>query len=390
MNRRMALALTLLSGGLLPARLLAQDPDAPARRRPSSKPSRDHLLDESPIADDPQPDPAPEKNSDLPADIRREPGQKTQTWNIARYTELAYNPENPKPEQKIVEWIFRMFGSAEWYGEKTAVLSASRTRILAYHDAKTLKKVDQVVKRFTNATSNKLSIRVRFIRAADTRWRYLVHSRMTPRETGPQGQQVWTLGAADAAQLQAQMQVYRGYEVLLDKTLKIVNGQTLLIEKYEPVDYVAGIQRDGTAGLGYQPANAQLKEGVTLRLSPLLLYDGDAMDLALDLQTNIVRRLIKTTILARREVGPNDIPINVPEVSETRLNQPILGWQLGQTLVISAGVTPGILEPKNGFFRVPGTMPTDRELLVMLDAETLDEDTRPPRRRDDNSDEESR
>lgn len=43
MNRRMALALTLLSGGLLPARLLAQDPDAPSRPQKKSNKSTSTL-----------------------------------------------------------------------------------------------------------------------------------------------------------------------------------------------------------------------------------------------------------------------------------------------------------------------------------------------------------
>ena len=180
---------------------------------------------------------------------------------------------------------------------------------------------------------------------------------MTSLGTGPQGQQIWSLTAADAAQVQVQMQAYRGFEVLLDKTLKLVNGQTLTIEKSEAVEYIAGIRRDGAAGFGFQPENGQLKEGVTLRMSPLLTRDGDAVDLAVDLQTNIVRRLIKTSILSRRETGANDIQINVPEVSETRLNQSVLGWQLGQTLVISAGVTPESSNPRMASSASPAPCP---------------------------------
>lgn len=386
MNRRMALALTLLSGGLLPAGLIAQQDlddrrgepaETPRRRKPVARtPKTGRSLDDEAAADPPEDGPSDE--SVLPPDTRPEAGQTSQNWNIARYTAIAYSPENPHPEARIVDWVFRTTGSSDWHGEKVAILSASRGQIRAYHNPKMLKKVDTVVRRFTQAVADRLAIRVRFVRAADTRWRYLVHSRMTSLATGPQGQQIWTLSSADAAQVQQQMQVYRGFEVLLDKKLKLVNGQTLTVEKYEPVDFIAGAQRDGAAGLGYQPAVQQLKEGVTLRMSPLLTRDGDAVTLAIDLKTNIVRRLVKTSILTRREVGPNDMQINVPEVSETRLDQSITDWPLDQTLVISAGITPGILEPKNGFLNIPGTHPTDRELLVILDAETVDE-APPPR-----------
>ncbi len=60
-----------------------------------------------------------------------------------------------------------------------------------------------------------------------------------------------------------------------------------------------------------------------LRISPLLAYDGDTLDAAIELTTNDVRSLHQTRILAPREVGPGEARIDVPEVSETRLNQTI-------------------------------------------------------------------
>ncbi len=65
--------------------------------------------------------------------------------------------------------------------------------------------------------------------------------------------------------------------------------------------------------------------------------------------------------------------IDVPEVVETRLNRSIEGWKLGQTLLISAGIHPGILQSKSGWMnmRLPGTTPSRTELLVFLDAETV-------------------
>jgi hypothetical protein len=391
MNRRKALALSMLTGGLLPFAALAQrgsddlDPPATSSTRgkkvaaKKAKPPRDRELDDEPPADA-----AEDKNveeTSPPADVKPEAGYTSQTWNITRYTGIAATGSNTNPEAKIIEWIFRRTGSADWHGPKAAILSASRSAIRAYHSPSMLKKVNEVVRCFNKSTADRLAFRVRFVRAADTRWRYLVHSRMTLVGSGPQGQQIWTLNPTDAANVLAQMQQYRGFEVLLDQNYKTINGQTLSVEKSTNFDYTAGVQRDGTAG-GAQPAAQQLKEGVTLRMSPLLRYEGDSMELALELRTNVVRRLIKTSILARRDAGANDLQIHVPEVSETRLDQAVENWPLGQTLLISAGVTPGILEPKNGVLGLPGTKPTDRELLVFLDAETIGEAPKSTRRND--------
>jgi hypothetical protein len=71
-----------------------------------------------------------------------------------------------------------------------------------------------------------------------------------------------------------------------------------------------------------------------------------------------------------------------PEVVETRLNRTIEGWDTGQTLVISAGIAPGILQSKTGFLnlRVPGTVPTDTEMLAFIQVEPVREVARAARR----------
>ena len=390
MNRRMALALTLLSGVLWPTRLRAQDPEDRRDRDPAElrkkRPGGVRAArseDDIPSIDDPEP---PAEEAAPPADVKAEAGFTKRTWNIAKYTAIAGDSRNPHPEARIIDWIFRSpgTGSAEWHGEKVAMLSASRNQIMAYHSPRTLKKVGMVVERFTDPYhgTNVFNIRARFLRAADTRWRYLSHTRMQMVESGPQGQRVWTMSPGDAAVLLTQMRELSGFETLVDQKEKLANGQNLSIDRTAPVSYTAGAQRDGASGLGFSPTVEQLEEGVWLTISPLLTYDGGAIDLAIDLRTNIVQRMIKTSILTRREVGPGDMTINVPEVTETRFNRAITGWKLGTTLVISAGITPGILEDKGGFLGLPGTRPTDRELIVMLDAEAVGESPRPGRGRD--------
>ena len=62
---------------------------------------------------------------------------------------------------------------------------------------------------------------------------------------------------------------------------------------------------------------------------------------------------------------PSELFIDVPEVTETRLNQMVKDWPLGQTLLVSGGIQPGILQDKNGFLslRIPGTVPGRRRFM---------------------------
>jgi hypothetical protein len=377
MNRRTALLLTMLLGGWLPRGALGQTPGRrsavngrsrgsspgtePAPRRPREPDDEPETRPTAPAATEPDDEPSP--------DIPVEAGQKWRTYDISRYTALDHSQSNP--QNALVEWIFRRTGTAPWHGDKLAVLSASRSRVRAYNSAKVLEQTGEVIDRFTNAVSDFISVRVRFVAAADTRWRYAVYSRLIPVGSGPQGQQIWTLKVEDSAFVLAQMQVYQGFRLLTDQKVEMVNGQTLTIKTSEPRGYTGGMARESAAGLGYQPKAEQLEEGVTLRLSPLLTFDGDALDAAIDLTANTVKSFHRTRVIAPREIGPSEITIDVPEVSESRLNQTVKGWNLGQTLLISGGIQPGILQGKGGFMnlRIPGTMPTGTELLVFLDAE---------------------
>ena len=93
----------------------------------------------------------------------------------------------------------------------------------------------------------------------------------------------------------------------------------------------------------------------------------------IDLTVNTVRSFHRTKVIAPRDVGPSEMSVDVPESTQTHLDQTVKNWPLGQTLVISAGIHPGILDKKGGWFnlQIPGTYPTGTEVLVFLDAETV-------------------
>ena len=391
MNRRSALFLTMLMGGLIPQTILAQgtarktsnssstaNSDSTSGAGRTKTPSNRRAADPEGGASTSAADP-----DDVPSNFLADAGQQWKTFDIGRYTALDHS--QGAPQNAIVEWIFRRTGTLPWHGDKIAVLSAGRTQIRAYNNAKVIEQTAEVVERFTNATSDFLSVRVRFVAAVDTRWRYAIYSKLTPVGSGPQGQQIWTLKADDLAAVVAQMQIYQGFRILTDQKVDMVNGQTLSIKTSEPRGYSGGMARESAGGQGYQPKAEQLEEGITLRLSPLLTFDGDSLDAAIDLTANTVRGLQRTKVIAPREIGPSELTIDVPEVGETRLNQTVKAWPLNQTLVISAGIHPGHLQSKTGFMgmRIPGTMPTGTELLVILDAEASSRPKRTAVRDDD-------
>ena len=377
MNRRKLLLISTLLGGLAPFRLLAQEPSKRASTR-STKTRRN--LDDVPRTarantkdDDGDPAEPTAERDEVPASLQSEAGHQLRSIDISKYTGLPHKENNP--QNSIVEWIFRRTTTAPWHGEKIAVLSAGRTKIRAYHNAKILDQVEEVIERFTDAQADFLKLRVRFVAAGDTRWRYAVYKRLNLIGSGPQGQQIWSLKTDDAAMVLTQMQVWQGFRLIAEKQFEMINGQTLFMNTSSPRPYTGGLQRDSAVGQGFQPKTEELEEGVTLRLNPLLSYDGDNLDAAIELTANTVRSFHQTRVLAPREVGPGELRIDVPEVSESRLNQTVKAWPIGQTLLISAGIQPGILQAKGGLFnlKIPGTVPTSTELLVFIDVELADD-----------------
>ena len=304
---------------------------------------------------------------------RIRPGSSGRT---SRSATTRRSTRTASPQTAIIDWIFRRTTPAPWHGDKIAVLCASRTQLRAYNSAKVLKQVAEVVERFTDAAGHDvLSIRVRFVAAADSRWRYAVHQRLDPGRQRPAGAADLDTSVADAEMVISQMQVWQGFKLLGEHQRRGAQRPDPEVRSdRSPEAFTGGVQRESAVGLGFQPKAEKLEEGVVLRFSPLLTYEGDTLDAAIELTTNIVRKLHPVKVLAPREVGPGEMTLDVPEVSETRLNQPVKGWPLGQTLIISAGIQPGILLDKGGLLnlRIPGTVPTGTELLVFIDAEVAE------------------
>ena len=372
MNRRTALLMTSLLGSFFPASLLGQE----ARRAPKTRARADRGFQPASSTskaaesarDDLQFDDDEPASEDPPAGLSTEPGFQWKRYSIGRYTRVAQNQQNP--QKAIIDWIFRRTGAGDWHGDKTAVLCASKTELRAYNSPEILRQVDDVVERFTGATDDVLSVHVQFIAAVDTRWRHTVFSRLQSVGSGPQGQQIWMMRVEDAALILSQMQVQQGFRKLADQRVDMVNGQTLTIKTAEPRTFAGGIQRESAAGTGFQPKADKLEESIVLRLSPLLAFEGDAVDAALDLTVNSVQSFQRTKIIAPREIGPSEMSIDVPVSYQTHLDQTVKNWPLGQTLLISGGIHPGIIDKKGGWFGTPLGAPSGTEVLVFLDVET--------------------
>jgi hypothetical protein len=310
----------------------------------------------------------------LPGGLKGGPGFELKRWPIAKYTSIPTNVQAP-PEKALIDWILLRTGISEWHGEYVTVLSANRKELIAYNSPEVLKQVDEIVERFVQSTADTLKIQVQFIAAVDPRWRYTVYPRLTYVGGGLQGQQIWTMTSRDAALVLTQMQIQQGFRQLAKEGVEMINGQTLSIKTREPRAFVGGLAPDPGGGIAFQPRSEKIDEGIMLKLSPLLTYQGNAVDAKIDLTVNMVRMLHRTKVIAPRgEIGSIETSIDVPDSTQSHLEQTVRNWRLGQSLIISCGIHPGILDKKSGLFnlQIPGMGPSATEVLVFLDVETVD------------------
>ncbi|RUL83190.1 hypothetical protein [Tautonia sociabilis] len=402
MDRRTALFSTVMLGSLLARGVRGQDR---GRFRPARATLDEPRLNpELSIGTDPlgadlgRPSealpPASDPSEDIPfvppAQIKQD-GLGWGIFNISPYTALPHSRETAKPESAIVEWIFRHTGSEIWHGEDLAVLSVTPKQLRAFHRDEVIAKVNEVYRRFVDAWFDILTLRVRIVSAVDPKWRYDIASKLESIRLGsgtgrggPQGQHAWLLDPSDTERLMATMTISQAFRLVEERKEPIVNGQTLVLRTglKDPVTYRGGLDRSNQVALGFEPTVDSVEEGVELRASPLLRGDGTSVDLAVDLKATSVRRKIVTRVIVPRQIGPAEMDLDVPEVSHTRLNQTIPDWPLDRSLILSAGILPGIFMNKGGPLNLGFGGPGQTELLVVLDLQSNLESARRRRPRD--------
>ncbi|WP_152052972.1 hypothetical protein [Tautonia marina] len=398
MNRRMALFSTMMLGGLIGRMARGQD-----RRSSGFRPAQDTVdepgldpdllgIGTDPLAPEIGRGSGSDPSEDLPFTPPSQIKQQGLGWgifNIAPYTALPHSRDTAKPETALVEWVFRHTGSEIWHSGDLAVLSATSKQLRAFHREEVIAKVNEVYKRFVDAWFDVLTLRVRIVAAIDPKWRLDVFSRLEPVRLGtqgrggPQGQQAWLVDPSLTEQLMATMALSQSFRLVEERKEPIVNGQTLSLRTglKDPITYRGGLDRSNTVQIGFEPTIDAIEEGVELRASPLLRDDGTSVDLAVDLRATVVKRKHLTRVIVPRQIGPAEMDLDVPEVAHSRLNQTIPKWPLDKTLLISAGILPGIFMNKGGPLNLGFGGPTQTELLVVLDLQSNLESARRRRER---------
>lgn len=279
-----------------------------------------------------------------------EQGQVWREYDITPYTQRISNTK--KPEQAIVDWIFRETGYEIWHSDGVAVLAADNRSLRVYHTPAVHATVTDVVDRFVNTEVESHAFGVRVITVDHPSWRAKADRVLKPIPVQTPGVQAWLLAKEDATFLIAELRKQTDFREHSSPHLLVNNGQSSVVAATRPRTYVRRIVPRPEVFPGFEAEMGQIDEGFSLEFSPLLSRDHRMIDAAIKCNIDQVEKLIPVALDVPTPVSQRQrTQVDVPQQTQFRLHERFR-WPAEQVLIIDAGVVP-----------VP--VPTDPGLLQM-------------------------
>lgn len=278
-------------------------------------------------------------------------GQVWREYDIRPYTQRL--AAEPKPQQRVVDWILRETGYEAWHGETVGILNSDRETLTVYHTPAMQAIVADIVDRFVNGRAAEQAFSMRIVTVRNPDWRVRALGLMSPISVQSPGLQGWIMPKENYALLSSEL-ARRGDVRDYNASGQLVpNGQSVVFSTMRPRGYVKGIVPTQNAWPGYQPETGQIEEGASLEFNPLLSLNLDTAEAVVKLRLNQVEKMRRVSLdlptpgVAAAGATPGQrLQIEVPQVTSANLHERFR-WPANQVLVLSMGMvaTPG---PESG------------------------------------------
>lgn len=273
-------------------------------------------------------------------------GQVWREYDIRPYT-LRVAGE-PKPQQRIVDWILRETGYEAWHGETVGMLNATKDKLVVYHTPAMQAIVSGICDRFVNGRGSDRAFSMRILTVRNPDWRVRALRLMTPIRVQSDGLQGWIMPKENFALLQSELGRRSDVRDYNAANQLVPNGQAIVFSTMRPRGYVKGIIPTGQAWPGYQPEPGQLEEGASLEFNPLLSMDLQTAEAVVKLRMTQVEKMRRVSLDLPAPTMPGGsttgqrLQVEVPQVTMANLHERFR-WPADQVLVLSMGLvaTPG-------------------------------------------------
>ncbi len=297
-------------------------------------------------------------------------GQVWREYDISGYTARIANTN--RPEQSIIDWILRETGYETWHSEPMGLLTANKATLTCYHTPEIQDLVGEIVDRYINPEVEQQAFALRVITIDNPNWRARAQRVMQAVPVETQGVQAWLMHHEDAALLMGELRRRNDFREHSSPNLMVANGQSTVVSAMRTRSYIRDVSLKPIGWPGYETGMAQIDEGFSLELSPLLSLDGGMIDAILKCNIDQVEKMRSVVIDVPTANAPRQkTKLEVPQISHCRVAERFR-WPANQVLLIGLGVvaTPVPSDTKALGISLPQvvTGPARADLLVMIEA----------------------
>jgi hypothetical protein len=266
------------------------------------------------------------------------PNQHGQVWreyDLTPYTSRI--KDAPKPEQAIVDWILRETGTELWFGSPLGVLSADSSTLRVYHTPEVQNTVRGIVERFVAVDPEAYKLSLRIVTVSNPAWRSTAAPLLKTVDVQSSGVDAWLLSQENATVLLDQLKKRADFKELAAVDQPVLHGQPLPLSQVQPKNYIRWLKMRPDGWSGYDPVSGSIDEGFTLKLSPLVSFDGRTVEAQVNATIDQVERLVTVPIDVKLGGQVQRSQIQVPQLVSWRLTERFR-WPADHVLLLSCGV----------------------------------------------------
>jgi hypothetical protein len=276
-------------------------------------------------------------------------GQIWREYDISPYTSQIKSTQDP--QKAVTEWILRETGTEMWFNQPLGILSADRNRLYVYHTPEIHSVVKGIVDRFVRTRGQIQNIDVNLVTVEKPNWRAQFYSVLQPIEVNSPGVEAWMVSKENAAILISQLSRRPDFAEHSGGRLTNHDGQTFVLEKKQPVQFVRNLRWVPNQVPNYQPLMTTVNEGYRLAISSLSTLDNGSIEAVIKCDVDQVEKL--TTVKVNVPAGngaTTQLNLQIPQLVSWRLHERFR-WPNDQVLLLSCGVVANP-EPEKGRPRI--------------------------------------
>ena len=298
----------------------------------------------------------PQREQTAPAEITQvsrtfdslpnDAGQVWREYDISPYTTAVQG--DPQPQQALLDWILSETGTEMWFHEPLGILSANRNRLFVYHTPEIHAVVKPIIDRFVKTRGQVQNIDINLVTVQNPNWRSRAYTMMQPIEVQSPGVEAWMISKENAAVLLGQLRQRGDFRQHSSGRLTAHDGQKVVLERREPVQFVRSLRWINGQIPNYQPMMTTVDEGYRLDISSLSSLDNRTIEAMIHCDVDQVEKLTTVKVPVPYLVGSaaEKMNLQIPQIVSWRLKERFR-WPADQVLLLSCGVVANP-DPKTG------------------------------------------